>query len=161
MTMREMASTLRTSVPTIYRKLKDAGIDVKDLRDANTGDLTPSGAATIAGLFDGSQASQDVLNAVSQTVSGDSLQDVSGDNVALRIEVEVLRTKLESMETTLEMLRAELDRQRTEAEGMRAERDRLLTMLEAEQQQRQVLMLDGDRRGGSWLRRLFRGRGAD
>ena len=161
MTMREMASTLRTSVPTIYRKLKDAGIDIKGLRDANTGDLTPSGASTIAGLFDGPQASHGILNAVSQAVSGDPLQDVSGDNMALRIELEVLRTKLEGMETTLEMLRAELDRQRTEAEGLRAERDRLLTMLEAEQQQRQVLLLDGDRRGGSWIRRLFRGRGTD
>ena len=156
MTIKEMASELGTSVPTLYRKLKDAGIDIKGLRDAE-GRLTPAGASTIASLFDGPQASlrtsQDGLNTVSQTVSS--------DNTALRIEVEVLRAKLEGMETTVEMLRAELDRQRADADQLRGERDRLLTLLEAEQKQRQVFLLDGDRRGVPWWRRLFRGGGAD
>lgn len=158
MTIKEMAAKLGTSVPTLYRKVKDAGIDIKGLRDAE-GRLTPAGITTIASLFDGSQgplsASQGVLGGPSQTVSDNTSRYVS-DDTAMMVEVEVLRAKLEGMETTVEMLRAELDRLRAEAEGLKAERDRLLTMLETEQRQRVQLLTDGNaRRGGlfAWLRR--------
>ena len=45
MTMRAIAAQLGVTIPTLYRRLKAAGIDVKSLRDDKTGKVTADGAA--------------------------------------------------------------------------------------------------------------------
>lgn len=152
MTVREVATELGVSVPTLYRRLKAEGIDIKGLRDGDTGALTAEGASIIAALFSGSgddKAVRDIIGGASQSVA----HDTACDDTALQVEAAVLRVRLEAAEAEAGRLRAEVD-------SLRAERDRLLTLLEGEQRQRVQLLEDGKRRRGwfSWFRR---GRDAD
>lgn len=153
MTVREVAAELGVSVPTLYRRLKAEGIDVKGLRDGDTGALTAEGASIIAALFSGSgddKAVRDIIGGASQSVA----HDTACDDTALQVEAAVLRVRLEAAEAEAVRLRAEVD-------SLRAERDRLLTLLEGEQRQRVQLLEDSNRgRRGlfGWFRR---GRGTD
>lgn len=154
MTMRVIADKLGVSIPTLYRRLKAAGVNVADLRDDKTGKVTPAGAAMIADVFRGGEdntAIQGIIDGASQPVSDDTSQQHAGVTVAEA----VLRVKLEGAEATITRLETELNQ-------LRDERDRLLTMLEAEQRQRVQLLEDGRQRRGlfAWLRR-GKGGGSD
>ena len=147
MTIREIAERLDVSVPTLYRRLKAEGIDVKALRDDKTGKVTPAGASVIASLFSVSEddaAIQEVIDGASQPVS----PDTSCNDTELRVRAAVAEARLEAAERELERLRSEVD-------SLRAERDRLLSLLEGEQQQRQRLLLTESKR--NWWSRLFKG----
>lgn len=159
MTMRAIAGELGVPIPTLYRRLKAAGVNIADLRDETTGKVTPAGAAVIADLFRGSAddtAIQEVLNGDSHSVASDTKRRDGGETAAEA----VLKVKLEAAESTISRLEDEL-------RGLRSERDRLLTMLEAEQAQRVHLLESGrrrddqrgDQRGGlfGWFRRRGRG----
>ena len=97
----------------------------------------------IASLFDAPHETQE-QHGVERNTTGDIKPDVTR---SAEVEAAVLRAKIEGMETTINLLRDQLDQ-------LKAERDRLLAMLEAEQQQRQVYLLDRGR-GSGWFRRLF------
>jgi len=153
MTVREVAAELGVSVPTLYRRLKAEGIDIKGLRDGDTGALTAEGASIIAALFSGSgddKAVRDIIGGASQTVA----HDTACNDTALQVEAAVLRVRLEAAEAEAGRLRAEVD-------SLKAERDRLLTLLEGEQRQRVQLLEDGKRRRQGWFSWFRRGRDAD
>jgi len=153
MTVREVAAELGVSVPTLYRRLKAEGIDIKGLRDGDTGSLTAEGASIIAALFSGSgddKAVRDIIGGASQGVA----HDTACDDTALQVEAAVLRVKLEAAEGEAGRLRAEVD-------SLKAERDRLLTLLEGEQRQRVQLLEDGNQRRRGWFGWFRRGRGTD
>jgi len=153
MTVREVAAELGVSVPTLYRRLKAEGIDIKGLRDGDTGALTTEGASIIAALFSGSgddKAVRDIIGGASQSVA----HDTACNDTALAVEAAVLRVKLEAAEAEAGRLRAEVD-------GLKAERDRLLTLLEGEQRQRVQLLEDGNQRRRGLFGWFRRGRGTD
>lgn len=154
MTMRAIADDLGISIPTLYRRLKAAGVNVAELRDDKTGKVTPAGAAVIADLFrdaTDNTAVQEIINGDSQSVARDTLtQDADAMSAA------VLAAKLEGANALIEQLTNERD-------ALRAQLDALTAALAAEQadrQQERLLLTGGDdltqnhRRGlFSWLRR--------
>lgn len=146
MTLRAIAESLGVTPVTVYRRLKNHGVNVGSLRNAD-GEITTEGAGIIASLFDATPddaAVQERISTASQSVTVETSQA----DTAVQMEAAVLRVKLEAAEATVQRLETECDR-------LRAERDRLLTLLEQEQAQRVRLLEDGGRRRGwfAWLRR--------
>lgn len=148
MTMRSIAGDLGISIPTLYRRLKAAGVNVAELRDDKTGKVTPAGAAVIADLFRGGEddtAIQEILNGDSQSVARDTLTR----DADATVEIAVLRERVRGLEDKLETVTNERDR-------LRGQVDSLTAMLQTEQAQRVRLLEDGQRRGRgllAWLRR--------
>ena len=150
MTMREIAAELGVSIPTLYRRLKQEGIDIKGLRDEKTGKVTAEGASIIADLIgspEDDKAVQGIINGASQSVTVDELQEVT----TLRINLATAEARLEASAETVKRLDTEVRR-------LQAEVDRLTGLLEAEARTRQALLTDGgqgQRRRGlfSWFRR--------
>ena len=145
MTVREIAAELNVSVPTLYRKLKAAGIDIKGLRDSKTGKVTAEGAAIIADMFGSPEddtAVQDIITAASQSDTGEAVQDVT----ALLVRLAAAEARLEASAETVQRLDTEVRR-------LQAEVDRLTGLLEAEARTRQALLTDGSQ--GQRRRGLF------
>lgn len=145
MTVREIAAELNVSVPTLYRRLKAAGIDVKGLRDEKTGKVTPAGAAAIADLFGSPEddtAVQDIIAGASQSDTGEAVQDVT----ALLVRLATAEAKAEAAADTVTRLDNEVRR-------LQGEVDRLTALLEAEARTRQALLTDGNQ--GQRRRGLF------
>ena len=149
MTVREIAAELGVSVPTLYRKLKAAGIDIKGLRDDKTGKVTAEGASIIADVMGApadDTAVQNIISGASQSDTGEAVQDVT----ALLVRLATSEAKLEAATETVQRLDTEVRR-------LQGEVDRLTALLEGEQRQRQALLTDGSqgqRRRGlfGWLR---------
>lgn len=142
-TITGMAKELNVSAMTIYRRMKRAGVDVAELRDDATGELTSEGVAIIGNLFS--------TTGTTTTTTGSATQP----QPAADVEAAVLRAKLDAAEDTVARLDAECER-------LRQQVDTLTAMLQAEQQQRMRLLPDGQqRRGGlfGWLRRPRDGSG--
>lgn len=138
MTVRAIAETLGVSVATLYRRCKAAGIDIKGMRDAKTGKVTPAGAAAIADLFGSPEddtAVQDIIEAASQSDTGETAQDMT----ALLVRLATAEARLEASTETVQRLDTEVRR-------LQAEVDRLTALLEGEQRQRQALLTDGNQR---------------
>ena len=146
-TIRGIAEGLGVSVPTLYRRLKAEGIDIKGLRDSKTGKVTAEGAAIIADMFGSPEDDltvQGIINGASQSVTVDALQEVT----ALRISLATAEARLEAATETVTRLDNEVKR-------LQAEVDKLTGLLEAEARTRQALLTDGSqRRRGlfGWLR---------
>ena len=157
MTIREIAERLGVSVPTLYRRLKAEGIDIKGLRDSKTGKVTAEGAAIIAAFFgspEDDKAVQGIINGASQSVTADTLQEVT----ALRISLAAAEARLEAAAETVQRLDTEVRR-------LQAEVDRLTGLLEAEARTRQALLTDGSQRQRrglfGWFRRAPGGDGSN
>ena len=140
MTIGSIAKQLDVSSMTIYRRLKRAGIDVASLRDAETGELTSEGLATIGSLFARTEST-------TSTTTESTTRTQQAPQQA-EMEAVVLRVKLEAAMDTVARLDAE-------CEQLRGQVERLTAMLEAEQRQRQALLpAPGQRRGlFGWRRR--------
>lgn len=144
MTLTDVAKELNTTTMTIYRRLKRAGVNVADLRDDVTGELTAEGVSVIGGLFDATGA-----NIASHPDATRIQPDAQPDAQHVDVEAAVLRVKLEAAEDKLAMVTAERDR-------LLERVDTLTAMLQAEQAQRVRLLEDGhhQRRGfWSWFKR--------
>ena len=154
MTLTDVARELNTTTMTIYRRLKRAGVNVADLRDVSTGELTAEGVAVIGGLFDATganTASHDDATRTQPTTQPDA-QPV---DVEAAVEIATLRVKLAAAEDKLSMLTAERDALRTQVNV-------LATMLQNEQSERMKLLTDTPRRRGGWFASWFhRGRGGE
>lgn len=154
MTLTDVAKELNVTTMTIYRRLKRAGVNVTDLRDVSTGELTAEGVAVIGGLFDATganTASHDDTTRTQPTTQPDA-QPVDVDSM---VEAAVLRARLEAAEATIQRLDAECDR-------LRGRVDVLTTMLQTEQDARvRLLEADTTRRRGWFASWFHRGRGGE
>lgn len=140
MTIGSIAKQLDVSSMTVYRRLKRAGIDVASLRDAETGELTSEGLATIGSLF-----------ATTESTTSTTTESTTRTQQApqqAEMEAVVLRVKLEAAMDTVARLDAECER-------LRQQVDALTEMLQTEQRCRQALLpAPGQRRGlFGWRRR--------
>lgn len=125
MTLTALAEQLNTTTMTIYRRLKRNGLTIDELRDATTGDLTPTGVSTIAALFDatGGTAAEPTAE---QGATSDTEQGGTGNALA----VAVLEAKLEGAAALIEQLTGERDELRRQLAAA-------LAALAAEQADRQ------------------------
>lgn len=152
MTLAELARQLNTTTMTIYRRLQKRGVTIKELRDTNTGEITPAGASIIAAMFSVTGTTQ-AEQAIEQTDTGAverDATDITGGDAAT---VAVLRAQLEGRDAIIAQLRDERDELRRQLATVTA-------ALQAEQADRaneRLLLTAGgsDQRRGlfGWLRR--------
>lgn len=155
MTLAALAKQLNTSTMTIYRRLKRNGVSIDELRDANTGDLTPAGVSMIAALFDGAGGTS-AEQPAEQSVTPVAERDTTADALA----VAVLEAKLEGAEALIEQLTGERDELRRQLAAALA----ALAAEQADRQQERHLLTgstadpaaqEGESPRRGWLARLF------
>lgn len=134
MTVTEIASRLNVTTMTVYRRLKKAGLNIADYRDESN-NLTADGVAIIGNLFNGT----DAITGDTTTTTDDVTQvehETQPDTQLLETAVKLaeLTAKLDGLKATLEQVQDERDR-------LRVQVDTLTQMLQAEQQQRERLLL--------------------
>ena len=145
MTITAIAKQLNVSTMTIYRRLKRAGVNVDDLRDAKTGEVTAAGASLIASLFDGA------TQAAQQVITGDATGGATGDAVT----VAVLQAKLDAATDTIERLEAERDRLLKQLDAVTA----ALQTEQADRQHERLLLTGSDGNGqqrAHWWQNIFK-----
>lgn len=153
MTLTDMAKELNVTTVTIYRRLKRAGVNVADLRDVSTGELTAEGVAVIGGLFDATGANTASHDDTTRTQPA-TQPDAQPVDVEAAVEIATLRVKLAAAEATIQRLDDECAR-------LRGRVDVLTSMLQTEQDARvRLLEADTTRRRG-WFAWFRRGRGGE
>ena len=165
MTLTALADQLNTTTMTIYRRLKRNGLSIDELRNATTGDLTPTGVSTIAALFDatGGTSTEPAAEQGGTTETEQATTGGTGDALA----VAVLEAKLEGAAALIEQLtgeRDELRRQLATAQAAlaaeqadRQQERRLLTGAAADPGDSSKLAYHNDNKDkNNWFARLFR-----
>ena len=99
-----MAKHLGTSKPTLYKRVKDAGLNLDELRDKDTGELTEKGYSAIAALFDDktpvlTEAKRG--HAEKNPVFTDEFAESQAEIAVLQREVELLREMLAAKDAEL------------------------------------------------------------
>jgi len=109
MTITAIAKELNTSTMTIYRRLKKAGVNLEDLRDEKSREISPAGASVIASLF----SSDEVAQAGEGAAQGLSVGGVE-------LSAAVLQARLDGAEALIEHLTDERDQLREQVKQLTA-----------------------------------------
>lgn len=134
MTLAELAKGLHVSTMTIYRRLKQRGLNIDDLRDSSGG-ITAEGATVIAAMFDAPRAPQGATEGTTgaqhdtqQGATCDTTRATGatvGDlDAATAARVEVLQAKLDAAADTITRLEGERDRLAAQLAAMTAALER-------------------------------------
>ena len=133
MTVTEMAKQLNTTPMTVYRRLKKTGVNIADLRDSVSGELTSSGVAAIAALFDTStaqSATDTITDDVTRTSQGSNSDTQQAQTAADAIRIAELVSTVEGQRQLIHQLEAERD-------SLRQQLSAVTSALMAEQADRQ------------------------
>ena len=157
MTLAEIAKQLNTSTMTIYRRLRKSGVNIGQLRDDVTGEITPAGASVIASMFG-------VTGATSTEQSAERCETCAAErgetnsNAGSAGAVDVLRAQLEGRDALIKQLMDERDTLRLQLAAASAALEREQA---DRQHERQLLASGGDDQRGegglfSWMRKKKR-----
>ena len=165
MTITAIAKQLNVSTMTVYRRLKQSGVNIDDLRDASTGTLTTSGVHVMASLFDSTNATPGATGDTTlsqQPVTDGATGATPGIEGGDAVTIAVLRAKLDAANDTIARLESERDRliQLLDAATMALERE------QSDRQSERLLLttgvptvpIDGDGQQGArrgWWARMF------
>lgn len=147
MTLAELAKQLNTTTMTIYRRLNKRGVKIGDLRDANSGELTPAGASMISGMFDAPSATtaeqqQNIQAERSETgVAERDETDITGGDAAT---VAVLRERVAGLTAVIAQLTDERDQLRAQLAAVTA----ALAAEQADRQHERRLLTGGSDQDG-------------
>lgn len=172
MTLKAIAEELNTTTMTIYRRLEKNSIAIAELRDADTGEITPAGAAVIASLFKNTGTTEDnervkqiitdVLTGDTQGATGEAAQQTPASSgteaaqvAALMATVEGLRALVAQLEGERDELRRQLSQVTAALQAEQADRQQERRALTAGTGESTGSAQDQQRRG--WLYRLFHG----
>lgn len=111
MTLAAIAKELNVSTMTVYRKLRQNGLEIGDLRGED-GQITAEGASLIASLFDATQAATDDITQAKQVAEHDAT------------EVAVLTERLNAAQETISRLENEVTRLSDQLKAMSAALER-------------------------------------
>lgn len=111
MTLAAIAKELNVSTMTVYRKLRQNGLEIGDLRGED-GQITADGASLIASLFDATQAATDDVTQAKQVAEHDAT------------EVAVLTERLNAAQETISRLENEVTRLTDQLKAMSAALER-------------------------------------
>lgn len=159
MTITGMAKALDVSPMTIYRRLKRNGVNIDDLRDEKTGELTTAGASVIASMFPNASVTTGGQD-VPQVATADVFQDATGatggdDPTTGGVDGQVaavLRARLEGAQALIEQLTGERDELRRQLAAATAALERE----QDDRRQERLMLTDGDGQGRrGWFARLF------
>lgn len=167
MTLKAIADELNTTTVTIYRRLEREGLKIKDLRDPDTKELTPQGAATIAALYKNTGTTPDE-QAIKQIITGVMTGDGTGDTDEQPRQTAPEAAQVAALTATVDGLRALVSQLEGERNELRRQLAQVTAALQAEQADRQQerLLLTGatatdtgghdhDQQRRGWLKRLF------
>lgn len=169
-TVADIAKQMGISRNTLYRRLKECGVDATKLRDEN-GRLSQYGVSVIAGACDNDTSrgtEKPVTVGVSDTQKAAEIDTQSAVDVSkLSLRVAQLETQCEALQRENDMLRSMLDDAKQQRDKAQEERQRdkesaavenakLIAALEAAQQMQQRMLPETVERGrGGWFARLF------
>ena len=124
MNVTQLAKHLGISKPTLYKRVKDAGLQLDDLRNTQTGELTQYGVETISALFDGStqQRKDDT-----PTTDGGELAAMRVQLDGMKRENDLLREMLAAKDAELQRMAVDLDARRTKAQEIDVQQRLLAT----------------------------------
>ena len=140
MTITAIAKELNTSTMTVYRRLRKAGIDLDQLRDENSGEVTAAGATIIASLFDTAETSPQ------DTEQPTGAAAASGAVMA----AEVLQARVDGLQALVDTLTDERNQLREQVKQLTAALER-----EQTDRQHERLLLTGDAAEGAQPRRRW------
>lgn len=134
MTLAELAKGLHVSTMTIYRRLKQRGLNIEEMRDSSGG-ITAEGATVIAAMFDAPRAPQGATEGTTgaqhdaqQGATCDTTRATGatvGDlDAATSAQVAVLQAKLDAAADTITRLEGERDRLAAQLTAMTAALER-------------------------------------
>lgn len=129
MTVTEMAKRMNVSTMTVYRRLKRASVNIEELRDADSGELTAAGVAAIASLFDATGPQQDVTDDATQAQQG-------GEGVTTGAKAATDAVEIARLTATVDGLRALVAQLEGERDELRRQLDAVTAALHAEQADR-------------------------
>lgn len=109
MNMTQIAKQVGTSKPTLYKRIKDAGLNVDDLRNAQTNELTQYGIQVITALFE-----NDAVKQKKDTIDDTALLTAQID--AQRREIELLKMVIDAKEAEIKRLVVDLEAWRAKAQ---------------------------------------------
>ena len=142
MNVTQLAKHLGISKPTLYKRVKDAGLQLDDLRES-TGELTAQGAAAISALFD------DKTPVLTETRNADQHQHLTQVDAELRIvreqldaakrENDLLREVLASKDAEIQHLKTDLEAWRSKAQAIDVQQLLLATAAAAAPRRRGLL----------------------
>lgn len=136
MNLTEIAEQLNTSTMTIYRRLRKAGLNIADLRDEKSGEVTAAGASAIAALFDSPHAT-----AAERVITPDTERDATGTTAATAAQAGQVDTaaavQIATLTAQVEGLQALIAQLEGERDELRRQLDAVTAALHAEQADRQ------------------------
>ena len=91
MTIKEAAEHYGVSQQAIYQRLKKAGVNLKTLKNPDTGELTPDGEAVINQLFNQRQPTD-------STNLKEQFNELSKEVASLKAENEALKARVRDLE---------------------------------------------------------------
>lgn len=109
MNMTQIAKQVGTSKPTLYKRIKDAGLNVDDLRNAQTNELTQYGIQVITALFE-----NDAVKQKKDTIDDTALLTAQID--AQQREIELLKMVIDAKEAEIKRLVVDLEAWRAKAQ---------------------------------------------
>lgn len=116
MNVTQLAKHLGISKPTLYKRVKDAGLQLDDLRNTQTGELTQHGVESISALFDDNvQPRKDVK----PTPHNAEMLVLRGQVEAAQRENDLLREMLAAKDAELQRMTAEVQRMAVDLEAWR------------------------------------------
>lgn len=110
MNVTQLAKHLGISKPTLYKRVKDAGLQLDDLRNTKTGELTQHGVETISAMFDGS----------AQQRKDDTHATDDGELTAMRAQLDGMKRENDLLREMLAAKDAELQRMTVDLEAWRS-----------------------------------------
>ena len=117
MNVTQLAKHLGISKPTLYKRVKDAGLQLDDLRDSATGELTAQGAATISALFDDkTPVTTEARNAAQYR----RLTQVDAELLIVRDQLDAAKRENDLLREVLAAKDAEIQHLKTDLEAWRS-----------------------------------------
>lgn len=122
MNIKEVSQQTGISQQAIYKKIRNRGIRIEDLKDKESGQLSEYGEAVIQELFFNEKGKNDRSKRVEKPVDKSTFE-----NEKLNLEIEKLRNQIENLENQVNQLEAI-------KESLTEERDYLKKALDQAQQ---------------------------
>ena len=107
-TIKEVAQLTGLTHQAIYKKIKSKGLSIEQLKDKNTGHLTPEGEAQLRELF-GIDIETSAACPAPQPELRNREEELTTKVAELTTEVEKLRNQVETMKAQLSMMTEERD----------------------------------------------------
>lgn len=118
MTIREISTRLNVTQQNVYKRLKSHGIDIKTLKDNETGQLTEDGLQTISKIF-----------GVDFSGAAPGAAENSTNDSATQLTIEQLRKEVETLTTEVDKLNDKNNYLTEKVEMLQSERDSLKQQL--------------------------------